>query len=76
MEEVLGAIEIDDHSVIPSTEWWIKLVGDKGQGLTNLAFNVINQEKPNSSLKHMMLFIYEADDSWYNMNTVFEASFL
>ena len=67
---------MSDHGgVIPSSEWWIKVVADKGQGMTNLAFSIINQIIPNSPNKHFMLFVYEGDDSHYNLKTVFDVSF-
>lgn len=48
------------------------MVGDKGQGMTNVALNVINQADPNSSLKHMMFLIYSGDDNWFNLNSAFK----
>ena len=70
--ENLETEKIVDHGVLRSNEWFIKFCADKGQGMTSLSFNVVNQISPNSSLKHIMLFIYEGGDNHYNINAVFE----
>ena len=57
------------HSgLIPSSEVWVKIGGDKGGGSMKTSFQLCNVPHPNSSKNSCVFSIYEAPDSPTNLN--------
>ena len=72
MDKLPNLQETAHAQAIKSKEIKIKLVCDKGSVLENMSFAVLNSTEPNSSMNHLMLFVYEGEDDHYNLNSVFK----
>ena len=55
--------------MIPASEIWIKLSGDKGQGSFKLTLQLINSTHPNSSKETVLLSMFKAGNSTLNLHT-------
>jgi len=55
--------------VIPSSEIWIKLGGDKGHGSFKMTLQLVNTAHPNSVKETVLLPMFKAGDSTLNLHT-------
>ncbi|KAL5509517.1 hypothetical protein EMCRGX_G004906 [Ephydatia muelleri] len=60
------------NGVIPASEIWIKLGGDKGGGTFKMNFQIINVAAPNSVNNTCVFCCFEADDSYTNLHIALE----
>ncbi|XP_072027743.1 uncharacterized protein [Amphiura filiformis] len=52
-------------------ELWLKIGGDKGGTTTKMAFQLVNQNAPNSSASTNIISMFEATDTYINLKEVF-----
>ena len=57
---------------LPSNELWLKIGGDKGGGSFKMAFQVVNQPRPNSADYTIVFSCLEADDNLANLHTALD----
>lgn len=55
--------------VIPATELWLKIGGDKGQGSFKLNLQLVNTNRPNSMKNTDVISVFKAGDSISNLFT-------
>ncbi|XP_070562952.1 uncharacterized protein [Ptychodera flava] len=55
------------HGTIPTSEIWIKLGGDKGQGTMRMVYQVANISNPNVADNTVIWSTFAATDSYYNL---------
>ena len=55
--------------MIPSSEIWIKLCGDKGHGSFKLTLQLVNTAHPNSPKETVLFSMFKAGDSTLNLHT-------
>eukprot|EP00731_Ephydatia_muelleri_P032941 Em0024g485a len=60
------------NGVIPASEIWIKLGGDKGGGTFKMNFQIVNVAAPNSVNNTCVFCCFEADDSYTNLHIALE----
>ncbi|KAL5515053.1 hypothetical protein EMCRGX_G000170 [Ephydatia muelleri] len=60
------------NGVIPASEMWIKLGGDKGGGTFKMNFQIVNVAAPNSVNNTCVFCCFEADDSYTNLHIALE----
>eukprot|EP00731_Ephydatia_muelleri_P025532 Em0017g615a len=60
------------NGVIPASEIWIKLGGDKGSGTFKMNFQIVNVAAPNSVNNTCVFCCFEADDSYTNLHIALE----
>ncbi|KAL5468733.1 hypothetical protein EMCRGX_G029843 [Ephydatia muelleri] len=60
------------NGVIPASEIWIKLGGDKGGGTFKMNFQIVNLAAPNSVNNTCVFCCFEADDSYTNLHIALE----
>ena len=60
------------NGVIPASEIWIKLGGDKGDGTFKMNFQIVNVAAPNSVNNTCVFCCFEADDSYTNLHIALE----
>eukprot|EP00731_Ephydatia_muelleri_P017660 Em0010g758a len=60
------------NGVIPASEIWIKLGGDKGGGTFKMNFQIINVAVPNSVNNTCVFCCFETDDSYTNLHIALE----
>ena len=61
------------HSgVIPSSEVWVKIGGDKGGGSMKTSFQICNIYNPNSIKNSVVFSIFEAPDTYTNLKIALE----
>jgi len=58
--------------VIPSSELWCKLGGDKGHGSFKLTMQLVNSPHPNSVKETSLLSVFKAGDSALNLHTALD----
>eukprot|EP00731_Ephydatia_muelleri_P011193 Em0006g87a len=60
------------NDVIPASEIWIKLGGDKGGGTFKMNTQIVNVAAPNSVNNTCVFCCFEADDSYTNLHIALE----
>ena len=60
------------NEVIPADEIWLELGGDKGGGTFKFCFQLLNVDSPNSPENTCIIALFEAPDSYTNLNICFE----
>ena len=58
--------------MIPESELWLKLGGDKGHGSFKLNLQLVNTSTPNSMKNTRVLSVFKAGDSTLNLHTALE----
>ena len=56
------------NGVIPETEIWVKLGGDKGGGALKMNFQIVNTNSPNSVHSTCVFACFEAQDTIANFH--------
>ncbi len=55
--------------MIPDSELWLKIGGDKGHGSFKLNLQLVNTSSPNSMKNTRVLSMFKAGDSTLNLHT-------
>lgn len=55
------------HDLIPETEIWLKIGGDKGGGSFKMAFEIANTKNPNAKCNTVVFSAFEAPDNASNI---------
>ena len=62
------------NGIIPQTEVWVKLGGDKGGNTTKMNFQIVNVPTPNSIHNTCVFCCFAATDSVTNLHSALEAA--
>ena len=60
------------HNAIPTSELWVKIGGDKGQGSFKMSLQLVNVPHPNAAQNTSLLFLFKAGDSRSNLHTALQ----
>lgn len=58
------------NGIIPATEIWVKIGGDKGGGSFKFNFQIVNTISPNSVQNTCVFSCFEASDSYMNLHMI------
>ena len=62
------------HGTIPTSEIWIKLGWDKGQGTMRMVYQVANISNPNVEDNTVIWSTFAAPDSYYNLEIALDVN--
>jgi hypothetical protein len=71
LEDMYSSGELVWPEGVPAGEIWLKVVGDKGDGVSKLGYQIVNAKTPNSAANTPLLSTFYGPDTYINMKECF-----